>query len=92
MTQNVHIFDIFRSIKIMQQQKLNHDGIISIEQQILKTPMEIYKRSFRNSQKLLERELQNVIAYLAAEREKDQAGLEKIIARLETLQNRVTAG
>ena len=76
----------------MQQQKLNHDGIISIEQQILKTPMEIYKRSFRNSQKLLERELQNVIAYLAAEREKDQAGLEKIIARLETLQNRVTAG
>ncbi|KAJ1530032.1 GID complex subunit containing RING finger motif [Nowakowskiella sp. JEL0078] len=45
----------------MEKTKINHDGIINLEQPLIKVPLEQFRKSFRTSQKLIEKEMQILI-------------------------------
>jgi macrophage erythroblast attacher len=42
--------------------KVNQDALLTLEQPLIRVPLEQLKKTFRNQQRLIEKELQNVQA------------------------------
>ena len=64
--------------------KVNHDQLLSLEQPLIKVPAEQLKKSFRNQQKLLEKELSSITTRL--QDIENNSGFEEIISRVQLLQ------
>jgi macrophage erythroblast attacher len=74
----------------MESIKVNHDGILNLEQPMVKVPIEQIKRQFRNSQKHIEREMSNVAAKAAEMAQKESFDLvPELVNRLQVLKKRV---
>lgn len=85
----------------MDKSRLNHEGLLQLEQPLLKVrylsqvPLEQLKRAFRSSQKLVEREIQNVLQkaplIAAASSSEDSRQMrEETISKLNNLKRKVS--
>lgn len=68
--------------------KVNQEGLLTLSQPILKVPLEAIKKQFRNTQKLIEREIQT-IATRIIDLSSNGGNVEDLINRLKTLKSRV---
>ncbi|KAJ3310598.1 GID complex subunit containing RING finger motif [Boothiomyces sp. JEL0838] len=72
----------------MEVVKINHDGLLALEQPLIKVPLERLKRSFRSSQKVIEKEISSLVNKLndiCASPEIDQQALKDLAGRLKLL-------
>jgi macrophage erythroblast attacher len=78
----------------MEQDKLNHEGLLALEQPLIKVPLEMLKREFRASQRTVERELSSLSTQVqllsTLNDEQKPAAIEAQIQRLETLKRKLT--
>ncbi|KAJ3346175.1 GID complex subunit containing RING finger motif [Kappamyces sp. JEL0680] len=70
--------------------KVNHDGLLNLEQPMVKVPIEQLKKLFRNSQKHIEREM-GMVATKASEMmaKGNYDAVPEVIARLQALKKRL---
>jgi macrophage erythroblast attacher len=78
----------------MGQDKLNHEGLLALEQPLIKVPLEQLKRDFRGTQRIIEREM-TAIASAASQFQTLAPELQEIsitnqIFRLETLKRKLS--
>eukprot|EP00842_Homolaphlyctis_polyrhiza_P005400 jgi/Hompol1/5861/HPOL_001115-RA len=68
----------------MEASKLNHEGILNLEQPLIRVPLEQLKKAFRTSQKYIEKEMTTLSTQMDAAMAKAPTKPEEAIAILDT--------